>query len=76
MTVWDLIRENFQTLFSFDSAHPLLFTQFYFWGFFALVFAVFSLFHSKPLLRTPTCFSSACSSTTRPAGSSWCCCSS
>jgi D-alanyl-lipoteichoic acid acyltransferase DltB (MBOAT superfamily) len=38
-------------LFSFDQAHPLLFTQFYFWAFFALVFAVFSLFHSKPLLR-------------------------
>ena len=56
MTVWDLIRENFQTLFSFDSAHPLLFTQFYFWGFFALVFAVFSLFHSKPLLRNAYLF--------------------
>ena len=38
-------------LFSFDPAHPLLFTQFYFWAFFALVFALFSLCHSKPLLR-------------------------
>ena len=56
MTVWDLIRDNFQTLFSFDSAHPLLFTQFYFWGFFALVFAVFSLFHSKTLLRNAYLF--------------------
>ena len=46
-------------LFAFDQAHPLLFTQFYFWAFFALVFAVFSLFHSKPLLRNGYLF--ACS---------------
>ena len=38
-------------LLSFDQAHPLLFTQFYFWAFFALVFAGFSLLHSKTLLR-------------------------
>ena len=47
----DLIRDFAVSLFSFDQAHPLLFTQFYFWAFFALVFAVFSLFHSKVLLR-------------------------
>ena len=46
-----IIRDFFVALFSFDQAHPLLFTQFYFWAFFALVFAVFSLFHSKVLLR-------------------------
>ena len=51
MTLWDVIRDFFASLFSFDQAHPLLFTQFYFWAFFALVFAIFSLFHSKPLLR-------------------------
>ena len=51
MNLWDIIREFFVNLFSFDQAHPLLFTQFYFWAFFALVFAVFSLFHSKVLLR-------------------------
>ena len=51
MTVWDVIRDFFVSLLSFDQAHPLLFTQFYFWAFFALVFAVFSLFHSKVLLR-------------------------
>ena len=51
MTLWDIIRNFFQSLLSFDQAHPLLFTQFYFWAFFALVFAVFSLFHSKVLLR-------------------------
>ena len=56
MTFLDLIREYLQALFSFDSAHPLLFTQFYFWAFFALVFAGFSLIHSKPLLRNAYLF--------------------
>ena len=51
MNLWDIIRDFLVNLFSFDQAHPLLFTQFYFWAFFALVFAVFSLFHSKVLLR-------------------------
>ena len=51
MTFWDLIWDFLRNLFSFDQAHPLLFTQFYFWAFFALVFAGFSLIHSKPLLR-------------------------
>ncbi|MBO4756606.1 MAG: MBOAT family protein, partial [Bacteroidales bacterium] len=59
MTGWDLIWDFFRNLFSFDQAHPLLFTQFYFWAFFALVFAVFSLFHSKVLLRNGYLF--ACS---------------
>ncbi len=38
-------------LFSFDKAQPLLFTQFYFWAFFALVFAVFCLVKNRCLLR-------------------------
>ena len=59
MTLRDIIRDFLLSLFSFDQAHPLLFTQFYFWAFFALVFAVFSLFHSKPLLRNGYLF--ACS---------------
>ena len=57
--LWNVIREFLVNLFAFDQAHPLLFTQFYFWAFFALVFAVFSLFHSKPLLRNGYLF--ACS---------------
>ena len=56
MTLWEIIREFLAALFSFDSAHPLLFTQFYFWAFFALVFAGFSLIHSKPLLRNAYIF--------------------
>ena len=35
----DLIRH----ILAFDADSPLLFTQFYFWAFFALVFAVFAL---------------------------------
>ena len=56
MTLADIIKDFLQALFSFDSAHPLLFTQFYFWAFFALVFAGFSLIHSKPVLRNAYLF--------------------
>ena len=56
MTIWDIIRDFLHNLFAFDQAHPLLFTQFYFWAFFALVFAVFSLLHSKLLLRNAFLF--------------------
>ena len=57
--IWEVIRDYLAGVFAFDQAHPLLFTQFYFWAFFALVFAVFTLFHSKPLLRNGYLF--ACS---------------
>ena len=59
MNLWGLIVDFLKNLFAFDQAHPLLFTQFYFWAFFALVFAGFSLIHSKPLLRNAYLF--ACS---------------
>ena len=35
--------EFLRHIFAFDSNSPLLFTQFYFWAFFALVYAVFAL---------------------------------
>ena len=38
-------------IFVFSSDYPLLFTQFYFWVFFALVFAGFSLLKDKILMR-------------------------
>ena len=41
----------FHRLFAFDANSPLLFTQFYFWAFFAFVFAAFSLLHRRRLLR-------------------------
>ncbi len=59
MNLRGLIGDFVHNLFAFDQAHPLLFTQFYFWAFFALVFAGFSLIHSKPLLRNAYLF--ACS---------------
>ena len=59
MNLWSIIQDFFGSLFAFDQAHPLLFTQFYFWAFFALVFAVFSLFHSKVLLRNGFLFAAS-----------------
>ena len=35
--------ELIKHIFAFDADSPLLFTQFYFWGFFALVYALFAL---------------------------------
>ncbi len=46
----------FETLFSFDSKYPLLFTRFGFWAFFAIVFAVFSLLRNRILLRNAYLF--------------------
>ena len=48
---WSSIGTFFGRLFSFDPNSPLLFTQFYFWAFFALVYAVFALVGNKHLLR-------------------------
>lgn len=45
-----------QHIFSFNPDSPLLFTQFYFWAFFAIVYAVFSLVHSRRLLRNSFLF--------------------
>ena len=50
------IKSFFLIVFSFDERHPLLFTQFYFWAFFAIVFAGFSLLHNKILLRNTFLF--------------------
>ena len=43
-------------LFAFDQAHPLLFTQFYFWAFFAIVLAFLCVFKNKVLLRNAFLF--------------------
>ena len=45
-----------KNLFSFDQAHPLLFTQFYFWAFFAIVLAFLCLFKNKVLMRNAFLF--------------------
>lgn len=51
-----MITAFLHRLFSFDASSPLLFTQFYFWAFFALVYAVFSLVGNRRLLRNSFLF--------------------
>ena len=46
----------FQEIFSFNAQRPLLFTQFYFWAFFAFVIAGFSLVYNRRLLRNTFLF--------------------
>ena len=53
---WENVLQFLINLFSFDEKHPLLFTQFNFWAFFAIVFAVFALLHRKRLLRNTFLF--------------------
>ena len=43
--------EFLRHIFAFDSNSPLLFTQFYFWAFFALVYAVFAMITNRLHLR-------------------------
>lgn len=45
--------------FAFDPNSPLLFTQFYFWGFFAVVFALLTLVHNRILLRNSFLFATS-----------------
>lgn len=52
----NLILDFLRNVFSFDENSPLLFTQFYFWAFFALVYAAFALVKSKRLLRNAFLF--------------------
>lgn len=52
----DIVLGFIQNIFSFDESNPLLFTQFQFWAFFALVFAGFSLVHSRSLMRNTFLF--------------------
>jgi len=53
---WNNIIAYLQELFSFDARRPLLFTQFYFWAFFAFVIAGFSLVYNRRLLRNTFLF--------------------
>jgi len=40
-----------KSIFIYSPDKPLLFTQFYFWGFFTIVFAVYAYIHNKKALR-------------------------
>ena len=60
MNLWTVIASFFSNLFGFDQAHPLLFTQFYFWAFLAFVFAGFSLIRKdKVLIRNSYLFAAS-----------------
>ncbi len=50
------IQAFFERIFAFNENTPLLFTQFYFWAFFAFVMVFFSVFHSKKILRNTFLF--------------------
>ncbi len=52
----DILLDFISKLFSFDENSPLLFTQFYFWAFFAIVFAFFCFLRNKCLLRNAFLF--------------------
>ena len=45
-----------EKIFSFDPNSPLLFTQFYFWAFFAIVYMIFALIGNKRLMRNAFLF--------------------
>ena len=53
---WSEVLQYLKTVFSFNEAQPLLFTQFYFWAFFFFVFMVFSLICNRRLMRNTFLF--------------------
>ncbi len=50
------LYDFFGRMFSYHESNPLLFTQFNFWAFFALVMLVFSFIHNRRLLRNTFLF--------------------
>lgn len=54
--IFSLLYKYILHIFSFNPDSPLLFTQFQFWAFFAIVFAGFSLLKSKTILRNSYLF--------------------
>ncbi len=46
---WSLF--DIPSLLVFDPKRPLLFTQFYFWGFFVIVMAIYALIYKKKAIR-------------------------
>lgn len=54
--IWTDILNFLDKIFGFNPDSPLLFTQFYFWAFFTVVFSVFSLIGNRRLLRNSFLF--------------------
>jgi len=53
---FEIIIKYLKNILLYKEDAPLLFTQFYFWAFFAIVFAFFTLFHNRRLLRNTFLF--------------------
>lgn len=47
----ELVREYLLNLLIYTKDSPMIFTRLYFWGFYAVVFAVFSIIHKKITVR-------------------------
>ena len=54
--IFEPLKPFITKTFAFDADSPLLFTQFYFWAFFAVVYFFFTFFKSKRLLRNTFLF--------------------
>jgi D-alanyl-lipoteichoic acid acyltransferase DltB (MBOAT superfamily) len=53
---WFFGLENLKNIFTYNNTEPLIFTGFFFWGFFALVLLIYSLIHKKRGLRNAFLF--------------------
>ena len=58
-TLWDVIWEYLKQIFLYHEKAPLIFTSYYFWGFFALVMLVYSFIHKKYALRSAFLFAAS-----------------
>lgn len=55
-THWFFSIENIKNLFVYNEDTPLIFTQFFFWGFFAVVLLIYSIIHKKRGIRNAFLF--------------------
>ncbi len=53
---WFFSIENLKSIFIYNDTQPLIFTQFFFWGFFAVVLLFYSIVHKKRGLRNAFLF--------------------
>jgi D-alanyl-lipoteichoic acid acyltransferase DltB (MBOAT superfamily) len=53
---WFFSLENLKHIFNYNEGEPMIFTQFFFWGFFAFVLLFYSVIHKKRGLRNAYLF--------------------
>lgn len=53
---WFFSLENIKSIFTFNNDAPLIFTQFFFWAFYAVVLLIYSFIHKKKALRNTFLF--------------------